>query len=215
MSKYTTEVRYICEMFSGFPVEEIPLHPVNEIIEAARPAVFPFDWGAYNAAWKEKLETLVLKKYYTREIANETFALWQLQMEVRFNELAEKYNPAIEALETKGRGLSLYYNVDIESTNTRVDNLNTRLTGDSKDKYSDTPQGALEDIDNGKYLTDYRNVNTVSEQENTGNQVNHATEKGFRGSRTLDELIREEINEPLNILYRFTEEFSDLFFGLW
>lgn len=215
MSKYTTELRYICEMMSGYPLEEIPLHSVNDIITAARPAIFPFEWGAFNDAWKEKLETLVLKKFYTREIAHETFALWQLQMEVRFNELAMKYNPVIEGLETAGRGLALYYNIDVVSENVRTDNLNMHLAGESRDKYSDTPQGQLSEIDEGKYLSDYRNINSSSNQENTGTQTNRATEKGYRGSKTIDEILKDEITNPIDLLYRFTEEFSDLFFGLW
>ena len=50
---------------------------------------------------------------------------------------------------------------------TRTDNLSNT----SVDKYSDTPQGTVSNVDNNTYLTDYRNISG----SNTGTQRNAGT----------------------------------------
>ena len=215
MSKYTTELRFICESNSGFTTEELPDKTPDEIIEAARENIFTFAWPAYNNIWKKEIESFILKKYYTREIAFETVGLWKLKLNTRLNEIATKYNYIITWIETHQETNAIFNNIDVVTTSDRTDNLNTHISGDSKDKYSDTPQGPLSQIDNGAYLSDYRNVTTESDQENTGNQNYYNTEKGYRGSKTAAELFKDEYIDPFDVVSRMAEECSDLFFGLW
>ena len=209
MSKYTTEVRYICESKSGFTEEELKTKTVDEIIAAARTHIFNFTWPAYNSSWREMIEKFILKYYYTREIGLETFGLWQLKLEVRLEEIADKYNTIIDMIElTRDEDDKIHiekmlYNIDVESYG------KTEGSGESKDKFSDTPQGTLSNVETGTYLTDYRDIETDNEQETT------ATEKGYRGSKTRAELMRDEYLDTLDILNRIARECDDLFFKLW
>ena len=209
MSKYTTEVRWICESKSGFTDSELREKSVSEIIEAARPNIFTFAWPAYNDEWKEQIERFILKYYYTREIGLETFALWQLKLEVRLEEVADKYNTIIAMIEeTRDQDERLHidnllYNVDMKTYG------KTEGAGESKDKFSDTPQGTLANVESGTYLTDYRNIETGTEQET------NATEKGYRGSKTKAELLTNNNLDALDVLNRIADECSDLFFKLW
>lgn len=209
MSKYTTEVRWICESKSGMTIDELNVASVDEIIEAARPNIFNFTWNYYNAEWKAKIESYILKYYYTREIAFETFGLWKLKLETRLSEIMDKYNIMIDMIEkTRGEDDQLHYeallnNIDVESTG------NTEATGNSEDLYSDTPQGQLSGVNEQTYLTDYRKINNASGSEST------ATEKGYRGTKTKAELMRSADLDALDVVSRIAEEFSDLFFGLW
>lgn len=218
MSKYTTEVRFICESNSGFTTEELLNKTPDEIITAARENIFTFNWPAYNNYWKVQIESFILKKYYTREIAFETVGLWKLKLNTRLNEIATKYNYIIGWLETHNDINTLFNNIDVVSTSERTDNLKTHVSGDSKDKYSDTPQGPLSQIDNGAYLSDYRNVTSISDQANTGNQNYYSTEKGYRGSKTAAELFIDSYMDNMDefdVVSRMADECSDLFFGLW
>ena len=43
MSKYTTEVRYICEKYAGKDVS-VDYNKVDEVIDAARPFIFDFNY---------------------------------------------------------------------------------------------------------------------------------------------------------------------------
>lgn len=194
MSKYTTELRYICEMNSGFPVEEMSAHSTDEIISASREKIFDFSYPIYDESHKPELETKILKHYYTREIGAETVGLWKLWLNEKLNLIMPKYNKLYE-FEALSPGKD-FYNVDIEtythrdddfttdkdatrtdnllhsSDHTRTDNLtdtnsNTRTdnltktdqgTGGTTDKFSDTPQGTVSNVDNGTYLTEYRKI---------------------------------------------------------
>lgn len=209
MSKYTTEVRYICESKSGFTPDELTVKSVDEIVAAARTHIFTFSWPAYNDDWKEEIEKFILKYYYTREIGLETYGLWKLKLEVRLCEIADKYNTIIDMIElTRDDDNKLHidqmlYNIDVESYG------KTEGSGGSKDKFSDTPQGTLSNVETGTYLTDYRAIETDNEQET------NATEKGYRGSKTKAELLNDSNLEALDVLNRIAKEFSDLFFKLW
>ena len=201
MSKYTTEVRYICEMRSGFPVDTMGTHTPDEIITAARSKIFDFAYPIYEAEHKPELETKILKHYYTREIGAETVSLWKLWLNERLNLIMPKYNKLYQAESlTYEKAL---YNIDVDthslreddfeksddhtrtdnlqdaSDMTRTDNLKdasdmTRtdnLTRNSEDRYSDTPQGTVTNVDNNTYLTDYRHITDTD----TGTQRNVGT----------------------------------------
>ena len=56
MSKYTTELRYICEHESGLE-ESKGYNDVEEIIENARTKIFNFSYPIYDESYKPFLET--------------------------------------------------------------------------------------------------------------------------------------------------------------
>ena len=89
---------------------------------------------------------------------------WKLKLEVRLYEIADKYNTIINMIESTRDEQSklhvdqLLYNVDVASYG------KTEGSGESKDKFSDTPQGSLANVESGTYLTDYRSIETGTEQ---------------------------------------------------
>ena len=96
MSKYTTEVRFICETYAGLS-ESVGYENVNDVISKARPKVFDFDYTLFDPEYKPVLETKILKHYYTREIAAETVGLWKLWLDARMNEIMPLFNKLYEA----------------------------------------------------------------------------------------------------------------------
>ena len=90
MSKYTTELRYICEMYAGGVSKGYD--DVNTVIQAAIPKVFSFDFPIFDEAYRNVLCTKILKHYYTREIAAETVGLWKLWLDAKLNEIMPYYN---------------------------------------------------------------------------------------------------------------------------
>lgn len=91
MSKYTTEVRYICENYAGYS-ESQDLTNVESIIETALPKIFDFSFPIYDESYRTVLETKIIKHYYTREIGFETVGLWKLWLNKRLNEIMPFYN---------------------------------------------------------------------------------------------------------------------------
>lgn len=91
MSKYTTEVRYLCEVAAGL-TESAGYDDVADIIEDAIPVIFDFDFPIWDESYRNVLCTKILKHYYTREIGFETAGLWKLKLDTKLNEIMPYYN---------------------------------------------------------------------------------------------------------------------------
>ena len=99
MSKYTTEVRFICEQAAG-KTESTGLSDVNDVISAAWSKIFE-NFPIYNESHREELCTKILRHYYMREICAETVALWKLWLNERMAEIMPYYNQLYESAELK------------------------------------------------------------------------------------------------------------------
>ena len=96
MSKYTTEVRFICESNAGLD-ESKGFNSINEILENCIDNIFDFDFPIFDEAYRPVLEKKILKHYYTREIATETVGLWKHFLDARLNEIMPFYNKLYES----------------------------------------------------------------------------------------------------------------------
>jgi hypothetical protein len=91
MSKYTTEIRFVCETLAGLSESEGG-NSVKSIIETASPKFFNFDYPIFDEAYRNTLQTKILKHYYTREIGYETVGLFKLKLDTKLNEIMPFYN---------------------------------------------------------------------------------------------------------------------------
>lgn len=222
MSKYTTQVRFICETAAELSESEGQAS-VKQIIAAAIPSVFDFDFPIFDESYRTVLETKILKHYYTREIGLETVGLWKLKLDTKLNEIMPFYNQlykseliefnpmydvdltrdhnlkreettkqdAIEKGTTEKTG-----NVDDNTHTETSDNQNSESTTDIQnttgstskeqlgaskthyDKYSDTPQGSLQNVQNDTYLTNARMINDTDNQTGETTVSGNDTSKG-------------------------------------
>lgn len=150
MSKYTTELRFLCESLTGH-TESVGYADARQVIQEAAPIIFDFDYPIFDNAYKLTLETKIIRHYYTREISEETYGLWKLRLEDRmkiimpyYNELYNstllEFNPLWDVdLTTKHKGSrdgivndESYSEGNRENENTRNANSNGTLIG-SKD----------------------------------------------------------------------------------
>lgn len=95
MSKFTTEVRYICEFEAGL-TESKGFNDVDDIVEEARGNIFK-NYPIFDENYRPTLECNILRHYYTREIGFETVGLWKLHLNNRMNEIMPKYNKLYES----------------------------------------------------------------------------------------------------------------------
>lgn len=128
MSKYTTEVRFICEMYAGL-TESTGLSGVDDVIESAREKVFDFKYPIFDDAYRGVLETKILKHFYTREIGAETVGLWKLWLNTRMNEVMPYYNKLYESELLEFNPL---YDVDITREHSSSKDGTRADTGESK-----------------------------------------------------------------------------------
>ena len=100
MSKYTTEVRYICESYAGL-TESQGYDSINEIVEKAYPKIFDMEnipmFEGETLEHRALLFKKILLQYYTREIGYETVGLWKLKLNQRLMNIMPYYNQLYES----------------------------------------------------------------------------------------------------------------------
>jgi len=161
MSKYTTEVRYICEVAAGLK-ESVGYSSVDTVINKAIPKVFDFTFPIYDENYRKVLERKILKHYYTREIAAETVGLWKLFLNRRMNEIMPYYNKLYESELFKFNPL---YDMDLTTEHTRTG----KETGDNSEQNKTTR--------NGNTNKSFSN-NTVGQSSQTANSQSTTAESG-------------------------------------
>ena len=91
MSKYTTEVRYICENYAGLD-KSVGYDSVADVLDKSWNKVFDFPFPVFDEDYREPLCKKILKHYYTREIGEETVGLWKLRLDAKMNEIMPYFN---------------------------------------------------------------------------------------------------------------------------
>lgn len=125
MSKYTTEVRYICENYASLNQSK-GYNDIETILDNSWDKVFDFPFPMFSEEYREDLCKKILRHYYTREICEETVGLWKLRLNSRMNEIMPYYNKlynseliAIEPL------INTRLNVIKQNKKTGTDTINT------------------------------------------------------------------------------------------
>lgn len=252
MSKYTTQLRFICESLTGHTESQGYSH-IKDILTDAAPLIFDFEYPIFDETYKETLETKILRHFYTREISEETLGLWKLRLCDRMNRIMPYYNQLYESALLE---FNPFYDVDLSksgNTNgdetrsgakseTTDDNLTSNSTGvnhlseqsqgsDSstammhgmtsdqntteansvtdnakKDRYSDTPQGTVANLQDNTYLTNARLIDedgTVnSSSQSSTNAVNTQESSDSRnqtGERSAQQSDNRNENKTRNV----------------
>lgn len=136
MSKYTTEVRYICETYAGLTAS-VGYADVEKTIQSAIPKIFDFDFPIFDESYRNVLETKILRHYYTREIGLETVALWKLKLCTKLNEIMPYYN---KLYKSELIDFNPLYDVDITTENSTSSNQNNEKTSTSNRESGNTSQ---------------------------------------------------------------------------
>ena len=242
MSRYTTEVRYICESLAGLN-KSVGYSNVNEVIEKSRNRIFP-PFEIFDESYRPVLETKILKHFYTREIGSETFGLWQLRLDSKLSVIMPYYNKLYKAINID---IPVIDNVDMNvehnigrNADTKV-NDNTDITANSstttnttastKIRHSDTPQGRLEDLEANEYMSDAtlsdtaqavnsdtnRSSNSKSNSDTNAKSTEEYAEHrwGKEGTITYISMVNEYIEKMKNIDAMLIRELEDLFMQIW
>lgn len=233
MSKYTTELRYICEFEAGL-TESKGFDDIDDIITEAAPKIFNFDFPIFDEQYRLPLEKKILLHYYTREIGQETYGLWKLKLCSRMNDIMPYYNKLYESellnitpLQDNSTSISINDAsiTSSQNSNTRTGSGSQSGTNGSEDLYSDTPQGDITGITSKTYLTNARKIDGTSSSSyndsdtNTGS-TNGTSNRTYSETRTgttksQSKLLEEYRKTFMNIDKMVIDELKDLFFLLW
>ena len=226
MSKYTTEVRYVCEQKAGL-VESVGFSGVDDVLEKCWDKVITSRVKMFDEDYRKVLYKKILKHYYTREIGAETVGLWQLWMNTRLEEIMPYYNQLYESELIKIEPLK---NVDysrtydkkgvgnkqetgsVDSTNTgtgknegsKTSTGSSSETSGSTDLYSDTPQGAITGLEEMKYLTNARKI------DQTGTSSDNSTDSYTDNQSSTEHLVSNTGNTTTS---NDSEEYTEKIVG--
>lgn len=206
MSKYTTEVRYICEFYADVD-ESRGYDEVDNIIAEAKDHIFE-QYPIFDESYRSVLNTKILRHYYTREIGAETVGLWKLWLNNTMNEIMPYYNQLYNSALMK---FNPFYDVDVKTehsgsetgvtegktkdktvgenvsvgTGTTTTDMTVESDGSNSttQRYSDTPQGGLngmQSVENNLYLTNATLINgtdhRTTDTDGTVTNVNNKTD---------------------------------------
>lgn len=245
-SKYTTEVRYICEQKAGLQ-ESVGFNNINSVLDKSWDKIFTTNWEIFDESYRKILCEKILRSYYTREICAETVGLWQLWLDSTLCEIMPMYNQLYKTTiyefnplyntdmtttftktvtgndsKTTTGNNSKWNDVSTSSKNTKTDdytvkdssktdstskgNTNSESsnndTFDETNKFNDTPQGGVNGIESGNYLTDIRMISrtgttTNSSDENSTSSLNgtYTNENLNKGTTVNEGTTRSNISE--------------------
>jgi len=187
MSKYTTELRFICETEAG-KTESVGLSKVDEVITAALPKIFDFDFPIFDENYRVPLETKIIRHYYTREIGLETYGLWKLKLQTKLNEIMPYYNKLYES--------ELYtYNplYDVDMTTTHV--------GQKTGENTNVDSRISEKTNSGNTTSNgTNNVENKGSETNTGRSKNSAT-RNYQRDDAYSDTPQGTLNNVKNLNY--------------
>ena len=197
MSKYTTEVRYICESSTGLDESEGYLS-VNDILEKCVDNVFNFDFPVFDENYRRILEKKILKHYYTREIGFESVGLWKLKLDAKLNEVMPYFN---QLYKSELLAYNPLYDVDYQTTHTlnrnesaQVDNTGSNITDrtnrSTSDTNTDTSSSATGSVDTETNTETNETGNTTTEHASTDNTTVTGTGEN-KGTSTSTEMYSD------------------------
>lgn len=237
MSKYTTEVRFICENSAGLSESE-GANNVDSILDKCWNKVFNFDFPIFDENYRQVLCRKILKHYYTREIAHETVGRWKLALNAKLNEIMPYYNQLYksELLE-----FNPFYDVDLtrsregSGTSNKTSNNTETNSGTSKNvssesgtsntdtlnRFSDTPQNSMDTqgIADSVPLTTVTKVNedntTSNESTDTLTRNDTKTGNGTENINNTDKYIetvkgKQGTENYSSLLKKFRETFLNI-----
>lgn len=172
MSKYTTEVRFICESIAGL-TESAGYNSIDSILNESIPKIFDFDYPIFDENYRRVLEKKILKHYYTREICMETYGLWKLKLDDKMNLIMPYYN---ELYKSAALEFNPFWDVDLTT-----DHVNTN-TGESLAVNTNTRKN--DENVNGSYNDKTHGIYSENGEENRTSTANEEHEDERHGTDT-------------------------------
>lgn len=208
LSKFTTQVRYICESYAGREAETYD--GIQEIIELAIPKIFS-NYPIFDENYRGELNKKILTHFYNMEIGFETVGLWKLKLNTKMFEIMPYYNQLyksalLEFDPLKNFDYSRTEEVIGESTGrnsgTNTGTTNTEQTTENNTEqtdyrmYSDTPSGGLDVVEGVEIEgNEYQYLTNLTKNTGKGKVEQNGTGRGTtEGSYTDNSTANNKID---------------------
>ena len=151
-----------------------------------------------------ELEKKIIEHYFFRQIGFETVGRFKFYLNTRLREIMPRYNKLYKTTLYKYNPIE-NYNMEEGSTDERSG------TSETLSKYSETPQGGLENLKEGKYLT---SANHGTDNQ-SGKDKHSAWRHGNIGVTTTQQMIEQERKVTIDLDVMIIDDLKDLFLGVY
>lgn len=194
---------------------------IKNLSSVARETIFDFDYPLSANVNKAEFETMILNKFMMRRIGYETFTPWQIQLNVKLNEIMPVYNKLFDALENWNLFNDSESFIKNSTDNRTTTNSNqssnstsgTNATNNSLDKRnSKLPQNEIADVQSGTYLTDYEKDAATSQDAYSSQGSSSSSGSGTDADMYHEETTKNmsNINNKLNVYNTFLENRNNI-----
>lgn len=204
---------------------------LNELITKSKAHIFDFDYSIKQEA-KADFEVMFVRHFLNRRIGFETYAMWKNYLITKLYEIMPKYNLMFNALDgwdiflaekevrEQQTNTASIAHTDTEAATNQSNlgsNQSASVSSDKVDqRFSDTPQNHLTDIQNGTYLSSYQLTQTdstgsiaaVNSSSNAINSKSGATARD-KASGNLRETVTRT-NFDVERYLKFQNEFNNI-----
>ena len=202
---------------------------IKDLAKYGRTTIFDFDYPLTNNISKEDFECMILNHYLQRRINFDTVTSFRIHLNVKLNEIMPMFNKMFDAIEgwnifKDGEKTTRYGsdNRNIKTDSNSSNELDNTSNTISDRRESNTPQSFLENVREGKYVTNY-NYDTDSDTSKSKGISENKTSTS--DDNIYNEIIEKDVSNKLEILKQFQteiksvysllfKELDDLFYGL-
>ena len=182
---------------------------IRNLAKATREKIFDFDYPLSNKVNKEDFECQILNHFIMRRIGQETFTAFQIYLENKLNEILPYYNIMFDSL----ADYNLFNDGEVITRNRQDDGTSTlNSNNEVKTKFAEYPMNQLNDIDNGRYVTNQTTQNGVNGSNGTSSNKMIETET-HSGLDKMD-LYQKYLQTRNSIMTMIYKDLDILFYGL-
>jgi hypothetical protein len=204
---------------------------IQDLAKYGRSTFFDFDYPLSDYVNKENFECMILNHFLMRRIGFGTFRAFNIQLNVKLNEIMPKYNKMFDMLENwdifadgeiterKGFDNRIIDNTQKstnDTSNTLENTSNTNSENISDRRRSDTPQNELQNVRDGSYVTNYEyNTDTAESTDNSkttgSSNTNTETTNNTKDNNNYEETIKKTQSDKLNLYKEFQENINSIY----
>lgn len=183
---------------------------IKDLAKEGRSKIFDFYYPLTDNMDKEYFETMILNHYMTRRIGFQTVTSFKLHLNSKLNTIMPKYNVLFDnyAQIMNGNTITKNGNDNQESSTNQSTQNSNESNSRTENKYSDTPEGRLNDVQNDTYLTDY----TLTNADVSSNGSSSANGTGTNQRQYNETITEKNINENyIKLQYEMNHVFEMIF----
>lgn len=180
---------------------------IKDLAKNGRHKIFNFDYPLSEKIDKEKFECMILNHFLQRRIGFQTLTAFQIQLDVKLNEIMPIYNKMFDSID----GWNLFEDGE-KSTHTLSDERETKNTSSanstgentSDTRHSDLPQSRIENVKDGSYLSDATFGQDTAKTNSSG-------ESNTTDKHNVSEEWTKSPADKLTILKEFQENIKSIY----